>query len=139
MKQNIPFNADPMGAAIYDYYKTGSADALVVHSSMFEDDEIPVDALFRDFDYVALGHIHKPQRLLRDTVRYAGSPLKYSFSEETHHKSVTVVELEAKGDLHLRLIPLIPRHDLRSIRGTFAELTDKSYWPYPTYADILFY
>lgn len=50
MKQNIPFNADPMGAAIYDYYKTGSADALVVHSSMFEDDEIPVDALFRDFE-----------------------------------------------------------------------------------------
>lgn len=50
MKQNIPFNADPMGAAIYDYYNTGSADALVVHSSMFEDDEIPVDALFRDFE-----------------------------------------------------------------------------------------
>ena len=52
MKQNIPFNADPMGAAIYDYYNTGSADALVVHSSMFEDDEIPVDALFRDFEHM---------------------------------------------------------------------------------------
>ena len=86
-----------------------------------------VDAsIFERFDYVALGHIHGPQNILSNRIRYCGTPLKYSFSEEHHHKSVTVVELGPKGQLHLQLRPLIPRRDLRSIRGTFVELTDKA-------------
>ena len=82
-------------------------------------------AVFDGFDYVALGHIHGAQNISGSRVRYCGTPLKYSFSEEHHHKSVTVVDLGANGELKLTLRPLTPRHDLRSIRGSFAEMTDK--------------
>lgn len=89
-----------------------------------------VDAgVFEDFDYVALGHIHGQQNLGgSNRIRYCGTPLKYSFSEEHHHKSVTIVELGEKGALKLTLAPLIPKHDLRSIRGTFAQLTDHAFY-----------
>lgn len=86
-----------------------------------------VDAsLFRDFDYVALGHIHGPQWISRETVRYAGTPLKYSFSEARHQKAVTMVELRGKGEVEIRKIPLIPLRDMRKIRGTYEELTRRS-------------
>lgn len=86
-----------------------------------------VDAtVFEQFDYVALGHIHGPQNIGSNKIRYCGTPLKYSFSEEHHNKSVTVVHLQEKGNLSLTLRPLTPRHDLRSVRGAFAELMDRS-------------
>ena len=82
-----------------------------------------IDAsVFSAFDYVALGHIHKPQRMMRDTLRYAGSPLKYSFSEANHKKSVTVVTMEEKGDITIKTIPLSPLHDLRLVDGLLADL-----------------
>ena len=82
-----------------------------------------IDAsVFDAFDYVALGHIHKPQRVLRDTLRYAGSPLKYSFSEANHKKSVTVVELRGKGDISLHTVPLRPVRDVRRLEGMLDEL-----------------
>ena len=88
-----------------------------------------VDAsVFDDFDYVALGHIHGQQNVAGPRVRYCGTPLKYSFSEEYHNKSVTVVHLGAKGELSLELRPLTPLHDLRSIQGTFEEIRDKSFY-----------
>jgi len=79
-------------------------------------------SVFEDFDYVALGHLHGPQQVGRPTVRYAGSPLKYSFSERHHKKSVTMVELGEKGQVEIRQIPLQPLHDLRQIQGTMEEL-----------------
>ena len=83
-----------------------------------------VDAsVFDGFDYVALGHIHGPQQIGRETVRYCGTPLKYSFSEKDHVKSVTVVTLGEKGETAVRTIPLTPRHEMREIRGTYDELT----------------
>lgn len=86
-----------------------------------------VDAsLFEDFDYVALGHIHGPQWISRETVRYAGTPLKYSFSETQHEKAVTMVELRDKGEVEIRRIPLRPLHDMRKLRGTYEELTRRS-------------
>lgn len=85
-----------------------------------------VDAsVFDGFDYVALGHIHGPQKIGRDTVRYCGTPLKYSFSEVKHQKSVTVVELRKKGNVEIRTVDLIPKHDMRELRGTYKELTDR--------------
>ena len=88
-----------------------------------------VDAsVFEGFDYVALGHIHGPQNIGSSRIRYCGTPLKYSFSEADHHKSVTVVELDGEGGVNLRLLPLIPKHDLRVLRGSFAQLTDQDYW-----------
>ena len=86
-----------------------------------------VDAsVFDPFDYVALGHIHGPQNIGSEKIRYCGTPLKYSFSERNHVKSITVVELGRKGDLQVSTIPLKPRHDLREIRGTYDELTLKA-------------
>ncbi len=85
-----------------------------------------VDAtVFDDFDYVALGHIHGKQTIGRATVRYCGTPLKYSFSEKNHKKSVTIVDMGKKGNVTISEVPLIPKHDLREIRGTFDEVTLK--------------
>ena len=84
-------------------------------------------AVFDAFDYVALGHIHKPQKVLRDTLRYAGSPLKYSFSEANHVKSVTVVDMAEKGDVTVRTLPLYPLHDVRLIEGMLDELMEMPY------------
>ncbi|HAM81129.1 exonuclease SbcCD subunit D [Ornithinibacillus bavariensis] len=85
-----------------------------------------VDAsLFDDFVYVALGHLHQPQRIMRDVVRYSGSILKYSFSESTHKKSVTMVEIDRTGHCKLESIPLIPKHDMRVVEGFFEELLNQ--------------
>ena len=90
-----------------------------------------VDAsVFEKFDYVALGHIHKPQNVMKDVggtvrARYSGTPLKYSLSEAAHAKSVTVVELGAA--LQVREVPLKPLHDVREIRGSFAELVSPEF------------
>ena len=87
-----------------------------------------VDAsLFADFDYVALGHIHSPQKIGRETLRYCGTPLKYSFSEADQEKSVTIVELREKGDVRLSVRPLRPLHDLRQIRGSYMEVTSPGF------------
>ncbi len=88
-----------------------------------------VDAcVFHEFDYVALGHIHNPQHIGRETLRYCGTPLKYSFSEAGHEKSVTMVEFLEKENIKIWKIPLIPRHDLREIKGDYMELTDRNYY-----------
>ena len=79
-------------------------------------------SVFDAFDYVALGHLHGPQRIGRDTVRYAGSPLKYSFSEEKHKKSVTLVEIKEKGQVEYRQLPLAAARDFKTLRGTFSEV-----------------
>ena len=78
--------------------------------------------IFGQFDYVALGHIHKPQKVLRNTLRYAGSPLKYSFSEAGHAKSAVLVDMGEKGDIKVRLMPLYPLHDVRLMEGTLDDL-----------------
>lgn len=87
-----------------------------------------VDAsAFDDYDYVALGHIHGPQRLKRDTLRYAGSLMKYSFSEVNHRKSVTVVEMLEKGDIRLRTVPLTAPHDMRTVEGMLSDVMAMPY------------
>lgn len=88
-----------------------------------------VDAsVFAAFDYVALGHIHGPQKVGRDTLRYCGTPLKYSFSEARHVKSVTVVELHEKGSVDIRAVPLTPLHDMTEIKGSYGELSFRDYY-----------
>ena len=83
-------------------------------------------AVFSDFDYVALGHIHGPQSVGRETVRYCGTPLKYSFSEVSHEKSVTVFDINEKGNISIETVELSPLRDMRKIRGSYMELTAKS-------------
>ena len=88
-----------------------------------------VDAsVFDDFDYVALGHIHGPQDMVDGRIRYCGSPLKYSFSEAGHHKSVTVAEIGSAGNVDIHEIPLMPLRDMTELKGTYDELTAMSFY-----------
>ena len=88
-----------------------------------------VDAsVFAPFDYVALGHIHGPQNVDGERVRYCGTPLKYSFSEARHQKSVTVAELGPKGSLAVRTVPLTPRRDMLELRGTYLEVSAREFY-----------
>ena len=111
------------------------AHQFVTGAGRCESEEVVVGGLdnvdaevFQAFDYVALGHIHSPQWVGRETVRYCGTPLKYSFSEAEQEKSVTVVELGEKGGVELRTIPLTPLHDMRKISGTYMEVTARSFY-----------
>lgn len=85
-------------------------------------------SVYDDFDYVALGHVHGPQKTSRDTARYSGTPLKYSFSEANHKKSVTIIEMAEKGKIDISLIPLEPKRDMVEIKGEYDELMSKSYY-----------
>lgn len=90
-------------------------------------------AVFAPFDYVALGHIHNPQSAGAPHIRYCGTPLKYSFSEAAHEKSVTVAELREKGDVDIRTIPLKPLRDMAELRGTYESLTFRGFYEGTTY------
>ena len=94
-------------------------------------DNVDISA-FKSFDYTALGHLHRPQAINAQRIRYCGSPLKYSFSEADHIKSVTVVEFGEKKNgvcrVHLRTPELTPMRDMMVLRGTFKELTNKNYY-----------
>lgn len=111
------------------------AHQFVTGAQRSESEEISVGGLdnvsaenFAVFDYAALGHIHKPQSAGAPHIRYCGTPLKYSFSETGHEKSATVVELKEKGKVDIRTIRLEPLRDLREIKGSYEELTDKRNW-----------
>ena len=118
----------------------GARNVLVAHQfvlggSACESEELSVGGLdqisaqvFERFDYVALGHLHGPQKIGRETLRYSGSPLKYSFSEAGHEKSVCLVEMGEKGRTEVRLVPLKPLRDLREVRGTYEQVTAKSFY-----------
>ena len=109
------------------------AHQFVVGAMSCDSEEITVGgidqiegAVFRDFDYVALGHIHSPQNVGNDRIRYCGTPLKYSFSEAGQQKNVTVVELGEKGTLEVREIQLKPLRDMRKLKGTYMAITSLS-------------
>ncbi len=88
-----------------------------------------VDAdVFDGFDYVALGHVHGAQNVAGGRVRYSGTPLVYSLSEAKSQKSATVVELKGKGNLKITEIPLVPMRGVVEIRGTYEQLTKRSYY-----------
>ncbi|WP_405354785.1 exonuclease SbcCD subunit D [Ruminococcus sp.] len=78
--------------------------------------------VFDSFDYVALGHIHRPQNI-GEKIRYCGTPLKYSQSEINHIKSVSIVDIAEKGNLEISVVPLKPLHEMREIKGTYNEIT----------------
>lgn len=95
-------------------------------------------SVFDPFDYVALGHIHGPQKVGRETVRYCGTPLKYSLSEANHTKSVTVVDIPENKKIEIRTVPLVPMHELREVKGTFDELMDRRNYEGTAVADYLY-
>lgn len=79
---------------------------------------------FSEFDYVALGHIHGPQKIGKEKIRYSGTMLKYSFSEVNHHKSVVIIEIK-NGKVDFKLESLTPLRDMRKIQGPIEELVKK--------------
>ncbi len=108
-------------------FVTGATRSESEDISVGGSDNVDV-TVFEDFDYVALGHIHRSQNIGTERVRYCGTPLKYSFSEISHEKSITVVEIQEKSEVSVRTVPLIPKHDMRELKGTYMELTAKSYY-----------
>lgn len=121
---NMELNREDRNLLIAHQFVTGavtggSEDSVEVFVGGVEN----VDAsVFADFDYVALGHIHRAQSAGGEQIRYSGTPLKYSFSEIRHEKSVTIAELKEKGSLTVHQVPLKPLHDMREIRGSYEEL-----------------
>jgi len=149
-EQSIESYTDACRAAVGEMGVDESArNVLVTHqfvtgASTCESEEISVGgsdnvdaSVFEAFDYVALGHIHGPQNIRSNRMRYCGTPLKYSFSEANHLKSVTLVQLGAKGELSLETIPLTPLRDMRCIRGAFAYLTDPAFYKNEACGDYL--
>ena len=90
-------------------------------------DEVSVEN-FKRFDYVALGHLHSPQHIKSEFVRYSGTPLKYSFSEAKHQKTALIVDMKEKGNIILEKVPLIPKHDMLEIKGKYQEIMSKDYY-----------
>ncbi len=140
---------DAVKAALSDLdIDTSKRNVLVTHqfvtgATRCDSEEISVggtdnvDAdVFSNFDYTALGHLHGPQNI-RENIRYCGTPLKYSFSECAHKKSVTVCEFRSKGDLKISSVPLVPLHDMREIKGTYNNLTSRDFYSGSDTADYL--
>ena len=78
--------------------------------------------VFKDFHYTALGHLHGPQRMGADYIRYSGSPLKYSFDEHTQKKSFTIIDMDAKGNVDISTIPVEAKRDVVILEGYFEDL-----------------
>ena len=124
---------------------TGIRNILVTHqfvtgASRTESEDISVGGsdnvnaeVFHDFDYVALGHIHRSQSCGSEYIRYSGTPLKYSFSESKDTKSITVIDIMEKGNIKLDFIPLTPLRDMVEIKGTYEDLMLKSFYENTTY------
>ena len=122
------------------------AHQLITGAVVCDSDELAIGGLdnvdvswFADFDYVALGHLHSAQQVRpkQPAMRYCGSPLKYSFSEARQKKSLTLLEIDGDGQVQLQTTPLNPLHDLREIKGAFANLTAPDFLAAQDCADYL--
>lgn len=125
--KHMDVNENERNIILSHQFVTGAIRSDSEEISLGGTDNVDVCA-YDSFDYVALGHIHSPQKLVRDTVRYSGTPLKYSFSECRHNKSVTVVEMKEKGNVSITQIPLVPMRDLVEIKGKYDEVMAKSFY-----------
>lgn len=125
--KNMNIDEKKRNILITHQFVTGALRSESEDISVGGSDNVDV-SVFKQFDYVALGHIHRPQKIGRDTVRYCGTPLKYSFSEANQDKSVTMVELTEKGNVDIKTFSLKPLRDLRGIKGSYMELSSKNYY-----------
>jgi exonuclease SbcD len=119
-----------------DIRPTSERTVLIHHAfvagSQASDSERPIDIggietipvnCFNDFDYVALGHLHRPQSIgQKDHIHYSGSLLKYSFSEANQNKGIKLVEMDANGRCQIEFFTLTPKHDVRCVEGSLEDL-----------------
>ena len=120
--QHMQIDTDKRNILLAHQFVTGAARCDSEELSVGGVDDVDV-SVFDGFDYVALGHLHGPQKIGKETVRYSGTPLKYSFSEANHKKAAVIVDVEEKGTVKIQQIPLVLKHDMREIRGTYMEVT----------------
>ena len=120
--QHMQIDTDKRNILLAHQFVTGAARCDSEELSVGGVDDVDV-SVFDGFDYVALGHLHGPQKIGKETVRYSGTPLKYSFSEANQKKAAVIVDVEEKGKINIQQIPLVPKHDMREIRGTYMEVT----------------
>lgn len=125
--EHMNINASARNVLITHQFVTGATRCESEELNVGGADNVDA-SVFVGFDYVALGHIHGPQNACGERVRYCGSPIKYSFSEASHVKSITVAELKNRGELTVKTIPLTPLRDMIEIRGTYNELMSKSFY-----------
>ena len=118
-------NPDRRNILVTHQFVTGASRCDSEEVSVGGSDNVDA-AVFAPFDYVALGHIHGPQNVGDDRIRYCGTPLKYSFSEVAHQNSITVVELT--DTLTVTTRPLTPLREMRELRGTYGELAAKEHY-----------
>lgn len=119
--RHLNIDTNNRNIALVHQFITGASRCDSEEQSVGGLDDISAE-VFAPFDYVALGHLHGPQYISREAVRYSGSPLKYSFSEIDQKKSVTVVELHEKGTATIREVPLTAMRDLKHLVGAFDEI-----------------
>ena len=126
-EENLIFEDNKRYVLVTHYFVTGeSGEAPELSQSetgidVGGIDNVPAD-VFAGFDYVALGHIHKAQRIGSGRIYYSGAPMKYSFSEAGSNKTVNIVELGSKGEVNVCSKIIEPIHDMRCIKGELAEL-----------------
>ena len=125
--ERLHINAAERNVLVAHQFVTGAQTAGSEAVNVGGVDNIGAD-VFADFDYTALGHIHKAQNVGSERVRYSGTPLKYSFAEWQQEKSVTLVELGEKGRVSVTALPLAPLRDLRKLRGSYEELMSKDFY-----------
>ena len=121
--QHMQIDTDKRNILLAHQFVTGAARCDSEELSVGGLDDVDA-SIFDGFDYVALGHLHGPQKIGKETVRYSGTPLKYSFSEANQKKSVVIVDVEEKGKINIQQIPFLPKHDMQEIRGTYMETDD---------------
>ncbi|MBQ6815110.1 MAG: exonuclease SbcCD subunit D [Lachnospiraceae bacterium] len=121
---HMDINKEERNVVLVHQFITGAERSQSEESFLGGLDNVEYD-VFNKFDYVALGHIHKPQPMGRQTVRYCGAPIKYALDEVNQTKSITLVEIRDKGNVNIETIPFRPIHDMRKISGTYMELTNR--------------
>ncbi len=125
--EHMEIDASKRNLLLAHQFVTGAATCDSEEINVGGADNVDVE-VFAPFDYVALGHLHGSQSIGRPAVRYCGTPLKYSFSEVKHKKSVSVVEFGVKDSISIKEIPLIPKRDMCEIRGKYLEVTSRNYY-----------
>ncbi len=135
--KNMNINTERRNILITHQFITGASFGDSEEFSVGGTDNIDAD-IFDDFDYVALGHIHRPQNIGSKRIRYCGSQLKYYIEEASQQKSVTITEIGLKGDLDIKEIPLVPKRDMKVYKGKYKELTDIDFYSNINTDDYIF-